>query len=148
MAIKITTADMLGLNPKQAVFVIEYLKDFSPRRAAEAAGYNPDSGYKILEREDVQACINAAILKRREAADIDAEWALMEAVDNHMIARQQGNISASNTALKMVMMHSHVDAMAAEKVEVNTSKEIMERLMRGRKRMNKSDDDEVEESFM
>jgi len=72
---------------------------------------------------------------------------LMEAVDNHMIARQQGNISASNTALGLCAKHKMVDAFAAEKIEVNSDKDIMERLQRGRKRANGGEPDDDEVSF-
>lgn len=131
---RVTITDLTGLKPQEANFVIEYCKDFSPRRAAEASGYAPDSGYQVKERPNVAAAIQNVLAQRLEASHIDAEWVLMEAVDNHMIARQSGNISASNTALNLVAKHVFVDAFAAEKVEVSSDKEIMDRLMRGRKR--------------
>lgn len=132
---RITVAEMTGLKPKEANFVIEFTKDFAPRRAAEASGYAADTGYQLVQKEHIAEAIDRVIQSRLEASHIDAEWVLMEAVDNHMIARQQGNISASNTALTMVAKHTFVDAFAAEKVEINSDKEIMERLMRGRKRL-------------
>ncbi len=148
MPTRITVKEMTGLEPQYANFVIEYVKDFSPRRAAEASGFNRDHGYELLKRDDISNVINYILSQRLEASHIDAEWVLMEAVDNHMIARQQGNISASNTSLNLVAKHVFVDAFAAEKVEVNSDKEIMERLVRGRKRMstddsNNTEDDEV-----
>lgn len=139
---KIITADLHGLQPKELNFVIEYCKDFSPRRAAEASGYAPDSGYQIKEKPIIQAAINKVLESRLEASHIDAEWVLMEAVDNHMIARQAGNISASNTALTMVAKHTFVDAFAAEKVEVSSDADVMARLLRGRERARKNKDDE------
>lgn len=139
MPVRLTVKELTGLAPNHANFVIEYVKDFSPRRAAEASGFEPDTGYALLKREDIQASINHILSKRQEASDIDAEWVLMEAVDNHQIARQAGNISASNTALNLVAKHVFVDAFAAEKVEVNSEKEIMDRLMRGRKRRNEEE---------
>ena len=137
---RITVTDLTGLKPKHANFVIEYCKDFGARRAAQASGFSPDSGYTLLEREDVKSAINHVLAQRLEASHIDAEWVLMEAVDNHLIARQQGNISASNTSLNLVAKHVFVDAFAAEKIDVNSDKEIMERLQRGRKRMNETED--------
>lgn len=138
---RITAQDLTGLKPKYVNFVIEYCKDFSARRAAEASGFSPDSGYSILERDDVKAAIHHVLTQRLEASHIDAEWVLMEAVDNHLIARQQGNISASNTSLNLVAKHIFVDAFAAEKVDVNSSDEVMQRLMRGRKRAKHGDSD-------
>jgi len=133
---RITSTELTGLKSQEANFVIEYCKDFSARRAAEASGYAPDTGYQLKEKTHIAAAINHVLAQRLEASHIDAEWVLMEAVDNHLIARQQGNISASNTSLNLVAKHVFVDAFAAEKIEVNSDKEVMERLLRGRKRLH------------
>lgn len=135
MVRKIALTELTGLSPREANFVIEYVKDFAPRRAAEASGYAADGGYAVLKKEHVAKAIDLILEHRLETSSIDAEWVLMEMVDNHMIARQQGNISASNTALNLVAKHVFVDAFAAEKVEVSSDKEVMARLLRGRKRM-------------
>ena len=66
-----------------------------------------------------------------------AGWLLMELVDNHVIAKQMGNMAASNTALGLIAKHKMVDAFAAEEIVVTTTKEIVERIARGRERMNK-----------
>jgi len=139
---RITAADLTGLRPKYINFVIEYVKDFSARRAAETSGFSPDSGYGIVQQPDVQAAINHILTFRLEASHVDAEWVLMEAVDNHGIARQKGNITASNTALNLIAKHVFVDAFAAEKVTVTDDKEVMERLLRGRKRRRDKDVEE------
>ena len=138
---KIITADMHGLKPNELNFVIEYCKDFSARRAAEASGYAPDTGYSIKEKPHIAAAIQKVLNSRLDASHIDAEWVLMEAVDNHMIARQTGNISASNTALNLVAKHTFVDAYAAEKVEVSSDADVMARLLRGRERAKKNKGD-------
>lgn len=136
MVRKVNIPDLIELTAKEAAFVIEYLKDFDPRRAAAASGYPPDSGYKLREKEHIAAAVDRNILKRYEDLPIDAEWVLMQAVDNAMIARQCGNITASNTALMLIAKHVAVDALAKDKldVSVNTSKEILDRLLRGRRR--------------
>lgn len=139
--------ELTGLKPKEANFVIEYCKDFSARRAAEASGYSADYGHKLKEMEHIGAAIERVLSERLEASHVDAEWVLMEAVDNHLIARQQGNISASNTSLNLVAKHVFVDAFAAEKVEVNSDKEVMERLLRGRKRLKDGEESVEEVSF-
>ncbi len=140
---RITSLELTRLKPSYANFVVEYVKDFAPRRAAEASGFSPDTGYQLKERPEIVAAIEHILSQRLEASDIDAEWVLLEAVDNHYIARQQGNISASNTSLNLVAKHVFVDAFAAEKVEVNSDKEVMSRLLRGRKRLNQDNDDSV-----
>lgn len=144
---KITVTDLTGLSPKRANFVIEYCKDFDARRAARSSGFAPDTGYSLVVEDDIAAAIDHILASRLEASHIDAEWVLMEAVDNHLIARQQGNISSSNTALGIVAKHKMVDAFAAEKIEVNSDKEIMARLQRGRQRLNGSDEPGDEVSF-
>ena len=142
MAARITYGELLGLRPKDANFLIEYSKDFDARRAAVVSGYEPDTGYHILKRPEVSDALGRILQGRLESSHIDAEWALMEAVDNHQIARAQGNISASNTALRMVMQHRKVDAFAAEKLEVATDRDLLERIRRGRAR-NAGIDDEI-----
>ena len=139
---RITLTDLTGLSSKEANFVIELCKDFAPRRAAEASGYTADYGYTLQRSPNVEAAVDKILESRLDASHIDAEWVLMEAVDNHMIARQQGNISASNTSLGIVAKHKMVDAYAAEKIEVNSDKDIMDRLLRGRKRLNGDEPDE------
>ncbi len=133
------------LKPRHAAFAMEYLIDNMPRRAAVASGFEADDGYELLKQEDISMVIQQVMLSRIEPSDIDVEWSLMQAVDNLQIARQKGNISASNTALNMIMKHSFVDAYAAEKVEINSDKEIMKRLQRGRKRarVKKTDDEDI-----
>jgi len=139
MVRRITSKELVGLDPQRCNFVIEYCKDWSARRAAEASGYSPDYGYTLRDEPAVVEAIGRILSERLEASHIDAEWVLMEAVDNHLIARQQGNISASNTALNLVAKHTFVDAFAAEKVEVSSDKEVMERLLRGRRRLQQDD---------
>ena len=142
--------DMLGvdISPKHLSFAIEYSKDFNARRAAVVTGYESDSGYALAKREDVQQCLNLMLVNRLESSHIDAEWVLMEAVDNHLLARQDGNITASNTALGLIAKHTMVDALASDKLNLNVQgdREVMERLMRALKRMlppSYEPDDEV-----
>jgi len=142
MAKRALQGDFSGLNltAKEANFVIEFTKDFAPRRAAEASGFGADYGYKLRDQENICAAVDHILSKRLDASHIDAEWVLLEAVDNHLIARQAGNISASNTALGLVAKHVMVDAFAADKVTVTDDKEVMERLIRGRQRLSAVDE--------
>lgn len=133
---RITIADIFQLEPKRANFVVEYVKDFATRRAAEASGFAADTGYDLLKEPEVSDAIARVIEKRLEANQIDADWLLYEMVDNHMIARQQGNVSASNTALGMVGKHKRVDAFAADKIKVSTDADVVDRLVLARKRLS------------
>lgn len=142
---KIKIADIIQLPPKEANFVVEYIKDFAVRRAAEASGYYPDHGYKLLQKQEISDAIEHIIQQRLEVNMIDADWLLNEMVDNHMIARQQGNITASNTALNMVGKHKRVDAFAADKIKVSTDADVMDRLVAARKRMQDNDESQQDE---
>lgn len=130
---------------------MEYIKDFAPRRAAEASGYSADYGYRLLEEPEVSAAIEYIIQQRLEVNMIDADWLLNEMVDNHMIARQQGNITASNTALNMVGKHKRVDAFAADKIKVSTDADVVDRLVAARRRVseaNKPQQEDDDVSFL
>lgn len=140
---RITIADMVQLPPKKACFVVEYMKDLAPRRAAEASGYASDYGYKLLDDPEISAAIERILIKRLEDNMIDTDWLLYEMVDNHRIARQQGNITASNTALNMVGKHKRVDAFAADKIKVSTDADVMDRLVAARHRLSKKEEDDV-----
>tara|TARA_R110000764_G_scaffold236594_1_gene331968 strand:+ start:1276 stop:1758 length:483 start_codon:yes stop_codon:yes gene_type:complete len=149
---RITTGVLMGLSDKHAMFVINYLMDFSPRRAAEASGYtDAEYGYQLLLRPEIEAVIDVVLRERMAACHIDSDWLLNEMIDNHKIARQQGNITASNTALSMVGKHKRIDAFAATVVNINTDADVVERLNSARRRViditpDKKDDDTV--SFM
>lgn len=134
--------DTIALSPKEATFVLEYVKDSNARRAAEAIGLDPDSGHAYKKRANVSDAIYMIVQKTMEEAVIDSQWVLNELVDNHMLARYANNLPASNSALGMVMKHTEVDAIASDKMNVNVTgdKEVMARLLRGRKRAGKTDD--------
>jgi len=140
--------DQLKLPPKYANFVVEYVKDFAPRRAAEASGFAAETGYSLLDKPEIGDAIAYIIEQRLEANQIDADWLLTEMVDNHMIARQQGNITASNTSLSMVGKHKRVDAFAADKIKVSTDADVADRLITARKRLIERDTPEDDVSFL
>lgn len=123
------------LPPKYANFVVEYVKDFAAGRAAEASGFAREHGHSLLKKDDISAAIERIIQRRLEANMIDADWLLTEMVDNHLIARQQGKITASNTALSLVGKHKRVDAFAADKIKVSTDADVVERLAAARGRV-------------
>lgn len=138
---RIKLIDEMGLSPKHAIFVIEYIKDCATRRAAEAAGFAADTGYQLLNKPEISAAIDKILRDRLEVNMIDTDWLLYEMVDNHYIARQQGNINASNTALNMVGKHKRIDAFAADKIKVSTDADVMERLVAARRRVRASGQD-------
>ena len=117
MVIPMSRIDKLrifGLNYKELNFVIEYAKDFDPRRAANVSGYKASKGTDLLQLDKIQRAIDNILENRLQASDIDAEWLLMQAVDNHMLARYRGNLAASNTALSIIAKHKNVGANVLE----------------------------------
>lgn len=69
-----------ALTPKQAAFVREYLIDLNATQAAIRAGYSAKTAnvqaVEIMARPHVKAAIDAAIAKRAEKTEYDAEWVL------------------------------------------------------------------------
>lgn len=78
----------MGLTPKQARFVEEYLVDLNATQAAARAGYSEKTakqqGGQLLARAEVAEAISAAQAERTKRTKIDADWVLQrlaEAVD-------------------------------------------------------------------
>jgi phage terminase small subunit len=100
----------LGLSHKEMNFVIEYTKEFDPSAAALRSGYKRNDGPTLLSQQHIQRAIENVLSVRLTASDITAEWVLMQAVDNHLLARSKGNLNASNAALMIVAKHKFVNA--------------------------------------
>jgi phage terminase small subunit len=68
------------LTPKQALFVMEYLKDLNATQAAFRAGYSPKTaaaiGLENLEKPLIRDAIQAAMDKRAKKVDISATYVL------------------------------------------------------------------------
>tara|TARA_R110000851_G_scaffold198788_2_gene349871 strand:+ start:4200 stop:4646 length:447 start_codon:yes stop_codon:yes gene_type:complete len=126
-----------NLKPREAVFVIEYMKDYAVRRAAEAAGYAPEYGCKLMLNEHIINAIETLVEKMYDEVMLTADSILGEMWDNHRIARQMGNIAASNAALALLCKHKRIDAFAADKLNVTTDADIVDRLNAGRLRVAK-----------
>jgi hypothetical protein len=135
---RIKTLQILGtdLTAQDCVFVTEYVKDLNHRRAAEVAGLRPEKGLDLLEKANILGAISRIMHKRMEDAEVDAECIRDELWDNHFLARQSGNINASNTALGILGKLASVDAFAAEKVHMVGDEEVVARLQRARQRTN------------
>ena len=118
----------------RVAFISEYIKDLNQRRAAKACGHHGDKGNEFLGEATVQEALRNIFMRRLDMNIIDADWLISELVDNHYLARADGKINASNTALIAIGKLAAVDAFAAEKVQTVTSNDVIERLKRGRAR--------------
>lgn len=125
------------LSPQHARFVIEYVKDYAGRRAAQASGFAPEYASTLLDRDDIKAVLGEMLSREMTLAEIDADWLLAELKDNHEISRYQGNMSTSNAALNMIGKHKRVDAFAADKIKVTTDADAAEQLSAGLQRAHK-----------
>jgi phage terminase small subunit len=65
------------LNPKQQLFVAEYLKDLNASAACLRAGYrtkNPDVvGPRLLGRVGIREAVDASLAKRNQKVELTAE---------------------------------------------------------------------------
>lgn len=70
----------MALNPKQAVFIKEYLIDLNGAQAAIRAGYAPGSAHvtasRLISDANIAAAIQEAMDKRAEKTGITAEFVL------------------------------------------------------------------------
>ena len=110
---------------------------------------HPDTGAKLLNREDIQEALDEVFKHRLNAALVDADSLLYELWDNHNISRQQGSMSSSNRAIELMMKHKAINAFASDKldVQVNMDKEVEQRLQRGRDRARRRNNPD-EPSFL
>jgi hypothetical protein len=142
--VKAISASLNG-DPARINFVVEYIKDFDARRAAVMSGFDPDDGFTLRKSPDIVSALLIIMQMRLEAHMITPDWVLMEAVDNHRLARINNNLTASNAALNLIAKHAKVDAFAAEKVEVASDTAIRDRLVRARQREQQRLDDRMKE---
>lgn len=72
----------MSLNPKQAKFVEEYLKDLNATQAATRAGYSPRSaevtGCRLLGNAKVAEAVQKAMAARSKRTEITADRVLSE----------------------------------------------------------------------
>jgi hypothetical protein len=134
MKLKNVPPQIEGLTPWMARFVAAYMSTFKVTMAAERVGISPEEGFALLRNPVVQRAIDQSYARLYEEAMIDGAWLLEQMVENHFIARQCGNLSASNQALTLIAKHSAVDAFSPERLEIAGDKERVERLLRGRER--------------
>lgn len=129
------TIDARHLSHREAAFVGQYIKDLRVGAAAERAGLSASIGSKMIAMQHVEEAICQALKVRQDFNGIDAQWVLMELVDNHYLARQDSNLSASNQALGILAKHSSIDAMAASRVLLVGEDELTRRLNASRAAM-------------
>ncbi len=76
-----------GLNPKQEMFCLEYLKDLNATQAAIRAGYSAKTanrtGPENLSKPVISQRVAELMEERSKRVTIDAEWVLKRSVELH-----------------------------------------------------------------
>lgn len=88
----------LGLTPKQAQFVSEYLKDHNAKQAAIRAGYSPKTaeqqGCRLLRNAHVVKAVGKNQQRVAKKAEITVESLAKEFEEARILAKKQGQASA------------------------------------------------------
>ena len=141
-----------GLNEKQSMFCLEYIKDFNATQAAIRAGYSKKTagvqGHALLKKPEIQKEIAANVAERAERAKVDADWVLLKAKESFEINaaikfnkdgdKEMINATAAGKFLDQV--GKHIDVSAWDKtvtIEAGTSLELI--LEEARKRAGAAD---------
>lgn len=117
--IRMEVKTMAELTTKQQRFVDEYCIDGNGTQAAIRAGYSPktanEQASRMLANVNISEAIDAKRKRLEVKAEVSAEWVLKEFAENHRMARQIGELQASNKALEMIGKHL---GMFTDKVKV------------------------------
>lgn len=119
---------------------MEYLRNgYSATDAAIATNHHPDEANKLLKRGDICDAIDHAIHKKwdKTLEEYDVKWVLEQLIENHHLARQKGNITASNATLNTIAKLSLVDGFSPERVILSDDQKKAEVLARARQRFAK-----------
>mgnify|MGYP003640650669 CR=1 FL=1 len=124
----------LPLPLEEAHFVLEYCIDMDIHRVATACNIRAEEAFELRQREDVSKVIQAQMQDRFTSYEITAETLMQDFYRLYHVAMQQGKLPTAVQALDRVARLGLVDAYAAEKVVLKSDRDVVERLMRERKR--------------
>ena len=75
------------MNPRQSLFVSEYLVDRNAKEAAIRAGYKESravhTGYELLQREEIALAVRKADSARQKELGVDADWIVSRLLQIH-----------------------------------------------------------------
>ncbi len=108
-----------SLNPKQAVFVAEYLKDSNGSRAAIAAGYSKHSASQVAYRLlNLSPAVMEAVKEARAIAmrkcEYSAEVAMREAEEAIEFAKETKN---ANALVKAVELRARLNGLIIDRID-------------------------------
>lgn len=128
------TIEDIPLPVEEAHFVLEYCKDLDIARASSACGIEHEKAYELRQRPDINMQIQRILQSQLSITDITPDWLMQEIYYVHLLSLQTGKLNTSLQALKLIGALGRVDAYAPEKVELKGDRDVVERLMRVRKR--------------
>ena len=128
------TIEDIPLPVEEAHFVIEYCKDLDVHRAAAACGIDPERAFNLRVNPTINVQVQRVLQSHLNTKDITADWLMQELYYTYLLALQTGKLSVALQCLKTLGALGKVDAYAAEKVELKSDRDVIERLMRERKR--------------
>jgi len=148
------------LQPQQQLAVSLYLKSMNQSQAARDAGY---ASTAIFKHDDVQAAMNEQLQIRAVRLRVGADWVLMELVKVYHrcmqiepIVKKDGEhtgefkFDATNAikALNTIGKHVDISAFNINDNNTDTMDEILERLRRGRDRLQQKNINTEKISFL
>ena len=96
----------MPLNLKQQAFVREYVVDLNATQAAIRAGYSEKTagaiGHELLQKPEIQACVEEELAAKRERANLTADHVLAMLLDS---ARNCVQESAKVRAQELIAKH-------------------------------------------
>ena len=130
-----------GLNEKQSMFCLEYIKDFNATQAAISAGYSEKTagsqGHDLLKKPEIQKEIATNVAERSERTKVDADWLLkrlaLEAdADLNDLYSEDGGLKPVNQWPKIwrqglvsgIDSHQEYEYIAGEKVPAGVVQKI------------------------
>lgn len=116
---------MAELTAQHQRFVDEYVIDRNGKQAAIRAGYSEKTAEqqasRLLRNVKVQEAIEAKLKRISMKTELTAEWVLKEFAENHRLAREMGELQASNKALENIGKHL---GMFTDKVKMDVQGEV------------------------
>ncbi|MCD9096183.1 terminase small subunit [Luteimonas fraxinea] len=127
---------LMALSPKQARFVVEYLKDQNATQAAIRAGYSKGTakqqGSRLLTNADVKRAVNSGQKRVAKKAEITVESLAKELEQARKLALKEGQASAMVAATMgkgklaglLVERHKHSGAIGTYDLTKLTDDEL------------------------
>ena len=132
----------IGISPKQARFVREYLIDMNGKQAAIRAGYSPRSAEqqasRLLVNAKVAEAVRRGIEKHAKALDLKAEDVLRELADIGYTPVDTEDVRVADKLRALETLAKHLGLLKDDvKVNVSADETFLEIIAAGRDRVAK-----------